>query len=76
MPGNSDKPNHRQSGGVAAESAELVQLKPGGCPTAATLTRTVDSVEFFGGAKTVLIQHAGEQYRLIVTKNGKLLLQK
>ena len=55
---------------------DSVPVKPGGCPTAASLTRTVTSSDLFGGAKTVLIQHAGEQYRLIVTKNDKLLLQK
>lgn len=53
-----------------------VPVKPGGCPTAAGLTRSVDSQALFGDAKTVLIQHRGEQYRLIETKNGKLLLQK
>lgn len=56
--------------------ANSVPVVPGGCPTAALLTRTVESSALFGGAKTVLIQHAGEQYRLIVTKNDKLLLQK
>ncbi|QDT70283.1 Hemin uptake protein hemP [Planctomycetes bacterium MalM25] len=53
-----------------------VSVRPGGCPTAASLTRVVDSAELFGEARTVLIQHAGEQYRLIVTKNDKLILQK
>ncbi len=56
--------------------AHTVAVKPGACPTAALLTRTVESTDLFGGAKTVLILHAGEQYRLIVTKNDKLLLQK
>ncbi|MEO1498362.1 MAG: hemin uptake protein HemP [Planctomycetota bacterium] len=57
-------------------ATELVPVRVGRCPTAAVLTRTVSSAELFGGAKTVLISHAGEQYRLIKTKNGKLLLQK
>lgn len=59
---------------VATERA--VPIKPAGCPTAASLTRTFSSEDLFGGAKTVLIEHGGEQYRLILTKNGKLLLQK
>lgn len=58
------------------QPAENVPVRPGGCPTASLLTRTVASADLFGGAKTVVIQHAGEQYRLIVTRNGKLLLQK
>lgn len=53
-----------------------VPIKPAGCPTAASLTRTFSSQDLFGDAKTVLIEHGGEQYRLILTKNGKLLLQK
>lgn len=53
-----------------------VPFRPGACPTAASLTRTVNSTDLFGGAKTVVIEHAGEHYRLILTKNNKLLLQK
>ncbi|TWT97734.1 Hemin uptake protein hemP [Botrimarina colliarenosi] len=55
---------------------EAILVRMGGCPTSAAITRTVSSADLFGSAKTVLIQHAGEQYRLIVTKNDKLLLQK
>lgn len=55
---------------------EAIPVQVGRCPTAAVLTRTVKSSELFGDARTVLIAHSGEQYRLIMTKNGKLLLQK
>lgn len=58
------------------EPPELVPVQPGQCPTSARMTRSVNSADLFGEAKTVLIRHAGEQYRLIVTKNDKLLLQK
>ncbi|VAX37955.1 hypothetical protein MNBD_PLANCTO02-1633 [hydrothermal vent metagenome] len=34
------------------------------------------SEELFRGTKEVLIDHAGEQYRLRLTKNGKLILHK
>lgn len=69
--------NAQKPSPITPEAApETVAVRPGGCPTAATLTRVVDSAELFGDARTVLIQHAGEQYRLIVTKNDKLLLQK
>lgn len=55
---------------------EQIPVQVGRCPTAAVLSRTVKSEDLFGEAKTVLISHAGEHYRLIMTKNGKLLLQK
>lgn len=35
-----------------------------------------DSAELMHGAKEVLIRHAGELYRLRLTKNDKLILQK
>lgn len=38
--------------------------------------RVVDSSELFAGSKTVHIRHDGEYYRLLVTRNGKLILQK
>lgn len=55
---------------------DAVPVSQAGCPTAAGLVRTVKSVDLFAGAKTVMIEHGGEQYRLLLTKNGKLLLQK
>jgi len=30
----------------------------------------------FSGAREVIIEHAGEEYRLRLTKNGKLILTK
>jgi len=38
--------------------------------------RTIRSEDLFAGERTVLIQHAGEQYRLLVTRNNRLILQK
>ncbi len=38
--------------------------------------RAIPSEQLFHGAKVVLITHAGEPYRLLQTKNGKLILQK
>jgi hemin uptake protein HemP len=38
--------------------------------------RVVDSSELFAGSKAVHIRHDGEYYRLLVTRNGKLILQK
>jgi hemin uptake protein HemP len=38
--------------------------------------RVISSEELFAGGRVVLIQHAGEQYRLLVTRNDRLILQK
>jgi hemin uptake protein HemP len=38
--------------------------------------RVVRSEEIFAGERVVLIQHGGEQYRLLVTRNDRLILQK
>ena len=39
-------------------------------------SRVIRSEELFAGGKIVLIQHAGEQYRLLITRNDRLILQK
>jgi hemin uptake protein HemP len=39
-------------------------------------TREYDSAELLHGAKEILIRHAGEVYRLRLTRNDKLILQK
>lgn len=39
-------------------------------------TREVRSEELFRGSKTVIISHANVQYRLLITRNNKLILQK
>jgi hemin uptake protein HemP len=38
--------------------------------------RIIRSEELFAGERIVLIQHAGEQYRLLITRNDRLILQK
>jgi hemin uptake protein HemP len=42
----------------------------------ATAVRTIRSEELFAGQRVVLIEHAGEAYRLMITRNDRLLLQK
>jgi hemin uptake protein HemP len=39
-------------------------------------TRSVQSAELFQGARVVEITHAGETYRLLLTRNNRLILQK
>ena len=41
-----------------------------------TLCRPFDSTQLFGDAREVYIRHRGELYRLMQTRNGKLILQK
>ena len=38
--------------------------------------RVIRSEESFAGERVVMIQHAGEQYRLLITRNDRLILQK
>jgi hemin uptake protein HemP len=38
--------------------------------------RTVSSEELFSGRRLVFIEHAGQQYRLLITRNDRLILQK
>jgi hemin uptake protein HemP len=38
--------------------------------------RRIESDVLFQGARVVMITHAGEAYRLMVTKNNRLILQK
>ena len=35
-----------------------------------------DSSELFSGSQEILIEHAGQEYRLRITRHGKLLLTK
>ncbi len=39
-------------------------------------TRIVQSPELFQGQREILIEHAGQTYRLRITRAGKLILQK
>jgi hemin uptake protein HemP len=42
----------------------------------ADATRVIRSEELFAGRRTVVIQHADVQYRLLITRNDRLILQK
>jgi hemin uptake protein HemP len=42
----------------------------------ATELVVVDSARLFGSKRVVVIKHQGEQYRLSMTKQGKLILTK
>lgn len=38
--------------------------------------RTITSLELFGNQQGVIITHAGEEYRLRITSNNKLIMTK
>jgi hemin uptake protein HemP len=61
----------------------LTPLPPGPLPPAVVTQapqpsepRSVESAELFQGARVVEITHAGETYRLLLTRNNRLILQK
>ncbi len=37
---------------------------------------TLDSKSLFKGGRELIIQHEGQEYRLLITKAGKLILNK
>lgn len=41
-----------------------------------TLCHPIESQNLFGDAKEIFIRHGDEMYRLTITRNGKLILQK
>lgn len=45
-------------------------------PAAPIEPPSIASTELFQGARVVVITHAGENYRLLVTRNNRLILQK
>jgi len=45
-------------------------------PNLKSKSRVLSSQELFKGTREVLIEHEHEQYRLIITKAGKLVLNK
>lgn len=57
---------------IAPDDYEL-PLKHGPTPVARP---RVHSTELFGTAHEVVIEHAGEEYRLRLTRQGKLILTK
>jgi hemin uptake protein HemP len=43
---------------------------------APALRQRLNSADLFGTAREVVIEHAGEEYRLRLTRQGKLILTK
>lgn len=51
-------------------------MTPKQIPTSTSQPTEVRSESLFQGQRELHIQHAGEQYRLRITRNGKLILTK
>lgn len=55
---------------------EPTKQQPSANQAASDSVRVIDSETLFQGQKLVVIQHEGEDYRLILTRNNRLILQK
>ncbi|QDU86974.1 Hemin uptake protein hemP [Pirellulimonas nuda] len=69
-----DKPAPAQTTAAQTTAAQTTAAQP--LPCQAPQERVLPSQEIFQGERVVTITHAGERYRLLVTKNDKLILQK
>ena len=56
----------------AREGGETIRIETG----SPDMSRLVDSRALFGGEHEIGIVHAGETYRLRITRQGKLILNK
>jgi hemin uptake protein HemP len=78
----SDSHDHSGPGDLEAMDHAVAPLAEGtSCPVesrseSAAPPRTIGSEELLQGQREVLILHAGETYRLRLTRNGKLILNK
>lgn len=59
-----------------SQSSPTSECEPGDRPSGLAEDRVLDSRELLGGAVEVRIVHGAETYRLRLTRNGKLILQK
>jgi len=64
-------------GATSAKRPEsLGKESPGGNPTSDEPCAEIDSADLLQGRNCLVIVHHGERYRLVETRNGKLMLQK
>jgi hemin uptake protein HemP len=61
---------------VSADQTSGEDNTPPSVPATDSSPRRIDSSEILGGEREVIIQHGTEQYRLRLTKAGKLILNK
>ena len=65
MEENSPDSRNHAANAAFSQSPEAIDPRP-----------RLRSVDLFGSAREILIEHAGEYYRLRLTRQGKLLLTK
>ncbi len=58
------------------ESVKPLPAQPVNELALSSILREIDSSSLLQGGKEILIHHGDEVYRLRLTKNGKLILQK
>lgn len=63
--------SHAIDQGNLSSAPNAAVRSPGGDPP-----RMLRSDDLFSGKRLVLIEHAGQQYRLLITRNDRLILQK
>lgn len=49
---------------------------PAAPPAPGSVRRILESDQLFGASREILIRHLGQEYRLQVTRSGKLILTK
>ena len=54
----------------------MTESKPSPAAPEPRKVRVVSSTDLFKGDRLIVITHSGEQYRLTITRNDKLILQK
>lgn len=67
---DSQNPKHDQNQAAAPASQIAANSSPAGTPP------TMSSAELLRGGRELRITHGGVTYRLLLTRTGKLLLQK
>jgi hemin uptake protein HemP len=62
---------------MAIESADSSSGTPSPAPSEEKPSlRVLNSLELFDGQRAIVIQHGEERYRLLITRNDRLILQK
>lgn len=61
---------------VAETELNATSAAPVSAPSPALTSRRLQASQLFGGARELVIEHAGEDYRLRITQLGKLILTK
>lgn len=72
----SDPTSSRSSDRISSERGFSERLQATGAPVAGQPQRVVSSDILFGGTHEIGIAHQGALYRLKITRQGKLILNK